>query len=77
VSIFLAGTLRDIVGHLASSGALGQALTDPNLGYSFVYHLEIGLLFLTLIALGPLVRVTPLSATKDPGDRFGIAEFPT
>jgi BCD family chlorophyll transporter-like MFS transporter len=77
VSIFLAGTMRDVVGHLAASGSLGQALTDPTLGYSFVYHLEIGLLFLTLIALGPLVRVTPLSATKDPGDRFGIAEFPT
>jgi BCD family chlorophyll transporter-like MFS transporter len=77
VSIFLAGTMRDLVGHLAASGSLGQALTDPNLGYSFVYHLEIGLLFLTLIALGPLVRITPLSATKDPGDSFGIAEFPT
>jgi BCD family chlorophyll transporter-like MFS transporter len=77
LSIFLAGALRDIVGHLAASGALGQALTDPNLGYSFVYHLEIGLLFLTLIALGPLVRVTPLSATKTPGEGFGIAEFPT
>jgi BCD family chlorophyll transporter-like MFS transporter len=77
LSIFLAGALRDIVGHLAGSGALGQALTDPNLGYSFVYHLEIGLLFLTLIALGPLVRLTPLSSTKDHGERFGIAEFPT
>ena len=77
VSIFLAGTMRDIVGHLASSGALGNALTDPNLGYSFVYHLEIGLLFLALIALGPLVRITPLSATEHTGDSFGIAEFPT
>jgi BCD family chlorophyll transporter-like MFS transporter len=77
VSIFLAGTLRDIIGHLAASGRLGAALTDPNLGYSFVYHLEIGLLFLTLIALGPLVRVTPLQPTKTPGESFGIAEFPT
>jgi MFS transporter, BCD family, chlorophyll transporter len=77
VSIFLAGALRDIVGHLASAGYLGAALSDPNLGYSFVYHLEIGLLFLTLIALGPLVRVRPLPVTKTSGDRFGIAEFPT
>ena len=30
-------------------------------GYSVVYHTEIGLLFLTLIALGPLVRVRALS----------------
>jgi BCD family chlorophyll transporter-like MFS transporter len=77
LSIFLGGAIRDIVGHLAERGLLGPALTDPTLGYSFVYHIEIGLLFLTLIALGPLVRVIPLSATTTSGDRFGIAEFPT
>lgn len=76
LSIFLGGALRDLTGHLAESGALGPALTDPTLGYTFVYHAEIGLLFLTLIALGPLVRVRPLSPTTS-GDRFGIAEFPT
>lgn len=77
MAIFLGGALRDLVGHLAASGALGQALTDPTLGYSFVYHAEIGLLFLTLAALGPLVRVVPLQSTPTTGDRFGIAEFPT
>jgi BCD family chlorophyll transporter-like MFS transporter len=77
LSIFLGGALRDLVGHLAERGALGPALTDPTLGYSFVYHAEIGLLFLTLVALGPLVRLRPLTATPTSGDRFGIAEFPT
>ncbi len=77
LAIFLGGAIRDITGHLAKSGALGPALTDPTLGYSFVYHAEIGLLFLTLIALGPLVRVIPLAHTPTTGDRFGIAEFPT
>jgi MFS transporter, BCD family, chlorophyll transporter len=77
LSIFLGGALRDVVGHLAERGLLGPALTDPTLGYSFVYHAEIGLLFLTLAALGPLVRVQPLSATPNSCDRFGIAEFPT
>ena len=77
LSIFLGGALRDIVGHLAAGGYLGPALTDPSLGYSFVYHAEIGLLFLTLAALGPLVRVRPLTAAPNSGDRFGIAEFPT
>jgi BCD family chlorophyll transporter-like MFS transporter len=76
LSIFLGGAIRDVVGHLAEGGHLGPALTDPTLGYSFVYHAEIGLLFLTLVALGPLVRVQPL-ATPNSGDRFGIAEFPT
>lgn len=80
LAIFVGGALRDVVGHLASSGRLGPALSDPSLGYSVVYHLEIGLLFATLIALGPLVRVGILqsSQTPDSGDaRFGIAEFPT
>ncbi|WP_135447178.1 PucC family protein [Tabrizicola caldifontis] len=77
LSIFLGGAMRDIVGHLAENGYLGPALTDPTLGYSFVYHAEIALLFLTLVALGPLVRVQPLTATPNSGDRFGIAEFPT
>ncbi|MDX5349330.1 MAG: PucC family protein, partial [Paracoccaceae bacterium] len=75
LAIFLGGALRDLVGHLAASGTLGPALTDPTLGYSFVYHAEIGLLFLTLVALGPLVRVQPLATPK--GESFGIAEFPT
>ena len=29
---------------------------DPASGYSFVWHIEIGLLFATLIAIGPLAR---------------------
>jgi BCD family chlorophyll transporter-like MFS transporter len=35
---------------------LGPALTDPSVGYSMVYHVEMLLLFLTLIAVGPLVK---------------------
>lgn len=80
LSIFTGGTIRDVVGHLATSGRLGSGLTDPSLGYSFVYHLEIGLLFATLVALGPLVRLRPLHDPNDQtsGDaRLRLAEFPT
>ncbi|WP_431299476.1 PucC family protein [Tabrizicola sp. BL-A-41-H6] len=77
LSIFFGGTIRDIVSHLATSGKLGSVLTDASLGYTFVYHLEIGLIFVTLIALGPLVRVTPLSETPKSDDRLRIVEFPT
>ena len=77
LAIFLGGAIRDIVGHLAENGALGPALTDPTLGYTFVYHAEIVLLFLTLVALGPLVRVAPLVPKTTSDDRFGIVEFPT
>ena len=56
VAVAGGGLIRDAVSGLAASGALGGALDRPATGYSFVYHCEIGLLFATLIAMGPLVR---------------------
>lgn len=56
VAIALGGALRDIVGGLAERGVLGTALADPATGFSVVYHLEILLLFATLVAIGPLVE---------------------
>lgn len=63
VSIALGGALRDVFSHLATQGALGDALATPATGYSMVYHVELYLMFATLIALGPLVRVRAPSAT--------------
>jgi BCD family chlorophyll transporter-like MFS transporter len=54
----LGGIIRDLIGQAASSGMFGAALNVPEIGYCTVYHLEIALLFATLIALGPLVRGT-------------------
>ncbi|KIT14884.1 PucC family protein [Jannaschia aquimarina] len=71
----LGGGLRDAVDAAAMSGALGPALNDPSTGYSVVYHVEIGLLFLTLVALGPLVRRTDTTQSKEA--RIGLADFPT
>ena len=63
---------------MAMAGSFGPGLVTPAFGYSFVYHLEIGLLFLTLIVLGPLVRLGTLDTASDTGPaRIGIAEFPT
>jgi BCD family chlorophyll transporter-like MFS transporter len=43
-------------------------------GYAAVYHIELLLLFVTLVAIGPLVR---LSRIRPPdGGKFGLAEFP-
>ena len=75
LAIAAGGMLRDGVGYLATSGALGDALNSPSAGYSAVYHIEIGLLFLTLIALGPLVRRNT-STTTPRTTHFGLAEFP-
>jgi len=78
LGVLAGGALRDIVGHAALSGALGPALAGPATGYSFVYHLEILLIFLTLVALGPLVRLRPAQAeTSGTGGRIGLADLPT
>jgi len=75
VAIALGGAIRDIVSHLAVSGALGEALMDPSIGYSFVWHVEIYLLFATLIAIGPLVR--PVDQFRRPAPvKFGLAGLP-
>jgi BCD family chlorophyll transporter-like MFS transporter len=69
----IAGVLRDVLSGLAVRGSLGPGLTSASVGYSFVYHLEIALLFGTLIALGPLVRT---SGRRSSPTRFGLAELP-
>jgi BCD family chlorophyll transporter-like MFS transporter len=78
LAIFAGGALRDVIGGLAMSGTFGAALAEPSFGYSFVYHLEIALLFATLIALGPLVRTEPLTTKPVSGEaKLAIVEFPT
>lgn len=73
-AIAIGGAIRDIVGSLAEAGALGPALVSKATGYGAVYHIEIILLFATLIVVGPLVRRSePLSRQSS---SFGLAEFP-
>ena len=74
--IFVGGALRDLVTTLGSNGMLGRAMTDPSVGYSVVYHIEIALLFATLVAIGPLVR-SARSVVPKPSAKFGLAEFPS
>jgi BCD family chlorophyll transporter-like MFS transporter len=74
VSVALGGIISDTVGGLAQSGALGDGFADPSIGYSVVYHLEIALLFATLVAIGPLVRVG--RTERRPETKFGLAELP-
>jgi BCD family chlorophyll transporter-like MFS transporter len=76
LAIGAGGALRDVVSALATQGALGPALTSPSVGYSFVYHLEVLLLFATLVAIGPLVRKSRERSAATSTTRFGLAEFP-
>ena len=67
LSVAIGGFLRD---WLAATG-LGRSVMGEAAPYVLVYHIEIALLFATLIALGPLV-------TRRRGDsaRFALTEFP-
>jgi MFS transporter, BCD family, chlorophyll transporter len=79
IAIALGGALRDVVSHAATAGWLGEALQSPATGYATVYHVELALLFATLIVLGPLVRrgAIPQRTAPPTSPRFGLAEFPT
>ena len=64
-AVALGGLMRDGVGLLADAGSFGPTLAVPATGYVAVYATELLLLFVTLVAIGPLVRVEPgyLSST--------------
>jgi BCD family chlorophyll transporter-like MFS transporter len=77
LAMFLGGALRDGVSALAIQGALGASLADPATGYSVVYHFELLLLFVTLVAIGPLVgRSASLSSSPSSQHRLGLADLP-
>ena len=65
VAIAAGGIVADAVASVA--GALA--------GYTFVYHLEILMLFATLAILGPLASHARIAAGTN-SKRFGMAEFP-
>jgi BCD family chlorophyll transporter-like MFS transporter len=74
VAVFAGGALRDLFASLSLSGAIDPLLDDAVAAYGAVYHLEILLLFISLIALGPVVR----KAWQQPEENkpFGLADFP-
>lgn len=73
LGIAIGGLIRDAVTDLAVSGAFGDVLTNPAVGYSVVYQLEIVLLFATLVALGPLGS---RAARAEEKTSFEFTEFP-
>jgi len=66
LAIAFSGILNDVGSSLAVQGELGEALADPVTGYGLVYTTEIVLLFATLVALGPLVRLPSERAAPKP-----------
>ncbi|MFN3351300.1 BCD family MFS transporter [Pseudorhodoplanes sp.] len=76
LAIASGGAIRDGVAALSAKGALGPAFADPATAYSVVYHIEIALLFATLIAIGPLIRLSNIARFHSQS-KFGLAELPT
>jgi BCD family chlorophyll transporter-like MFS transporter len=66
LAMFLGGALRDGVSQWQISAAWSAEFADPALGYSVVYHVEMLLLFVTLIVIGPLVRRHALVHPRGP-----------
>ncbi|MBI1170419.1 MFS transporter [bacterium] len=77
LSIAVGGGLRDVSGAHALAGQLGAALRSPVTGYACVYLTEIIILFATLLALAPLVRVTLFAQQPSANAaRLGLVDFP-
>ena len=76
IAMFFGGALRDVVSSFTTQGLWGPGMTDPSVSYSMVYHVEMLFLFITLIAIGPLVkRSTVFSPVVPP--TLGLAELRT
>ncbi len=77
LSFAMSGIMKDWLSHLVDAGSLGVAMSVPSVPYSVVYHLEIFVLFATLVALGPLVRRRGVQAREELVARpFGLADIP-
>jgi BCD family chlorophyll transporter-like MFS transporter len=69
-ALALGGIIRDTVALLGGTGGRSA-------GYATVYSLEIVLLFVAMIVLGPLVGKQIGMREVLPGGRFALPEFPT
>lgn len=77
LAIALGGILRDVISSFAVADGLGAAVADRATGYATVYLIEIALLLLTLVVIGPLVGRDRSNASGKQQPRFGLTEFPT
>ncbi|WP_373488264.1 BCD family MFS transporter [Blastomonas sp.] len=76
IAIALGGLIRDGVSALAMADQIGATLAYRATGYGTVYLIEIILLLVTMVVLGPLVGGNTVD-TPAPQSRFGLTEFPT
>lgn len=75
LSMSSGGVISDLVGNLANRGIFGTGFMQPWAGYHAVYHLELALLFATIVVIGPLARHARHEAPATQ-PAFGLAEQP-
>lgn len=75
LGLAIGGITRDVVNMLALDGSLGAALTTASTGYNVVYNIEIVLLFMSLVVLGPLAGKR-FAGGRDGLRQFGLADLP-
>ncbi len=76
LGIALGGLIRDGVSALALVDAMGATLAYRATGYGTVYTIEIILLIVTLIILGPVIGLGAQHRNEE-AESFGLREFPT
>ena len=78
LGVALGAFIKDTIGNLALAGYLGGGLNNIATGYTFVYHVEILLIFVTLVALGPLAQNLERidRSKKRQKGSFGLTELP-
>ncbi len=74
--IALGGLIRDGMTYVALQDVMGPTLAYRATGYGTVYAIEIMLLLVTLVVLGPVIGLH-LENRKITAEGFGLSEFPT
>ncbi|PHR96726.1 MAG: MFS transporter [Oceanobacter sp.] len=76
LGIALGGLIRDGMAYLALADGFGATLADRATGYGTVFFLEILLLLVTMVVLGPVIG-RDNGRTMGESKGFGLSEFPT
>ncbi len=76
VGIAFGGLIRDGIAYFALREGLGQTLAYRATGYATVYVIEIMLLLVAMVVLGPVIGLH-LENRKMASEGFGLSEFPT
>ncbi|WP_373490399.1 BCD family MFS transporter [Parasphingorhabdus sp.] len=76
LGIALGGLIRDGIAYFALSDGMGATLADRATGYGTVFFLEILLLLVTMVVLGPVIG-RDKQRLHGESESFGLSEFPT